>query len=151
MSEQNPRVGIGVFVFRGGKFLMQQRQGSHGEGTWSVPGGHLEFGESPEETAARETLEETGCRIANVAFGAVTNDVFADESKHYVTLWMTSDWESGEPTITEPEKCAAQTWADFDNLPEPLFLPWQQLMPSEFYESLKQRCLETKRGGEDEI
>lgn len=39
MTENRPKVGIGVFVFRDGKFVMGQRRGSHGEGSWSIPGG----------------------------------------------------------------------------------------------------------------
>jgi 8-oxo-dGTP diphosphatase len=70
MKENNVRVGIGVFVFKEGKFLMQKRQGSHGEGTWSCPGGHLEFGESFKDTARREVKEETNLEIDNVRFGA---------------------------------------------------------------------------------
>lgn len=121
---------------------MGQRRGAHGAGSWSVPGGHLEFNESPEETAIREVREETGLEIGNVSFAAVTNDVFADEGKHYVTLWMKSDWVGGEPTITEPDKFVEQAWVDFDSLPDPLFLPWQQLLTSEFIESLKAKSKE---------
>ena len=141
MTDANPkvRVGIGVFVFKDGKFLMQQRQGAHGAGSWSVPGGHLEFGESFEDTARREVKEETGLEITNVRFGAVTNDHFADESKHYVTVWMLSDWSSGKEYITEPDKCLKQEWHTFDDLPEPLFLPWKQLLASEFMEKIKQQ------------
>lgn len=67
-SLNRPQIGVGVFVIKDGKFLMGQRRGSHGEGTWSVPGGHLEFGESPESTALREVFEETSLKIANIAF-----------------------------------------------------------------------------------
>jgi len=116
---------------------MQRRQGSHGEGTWSVPGGHLEFGEAFEVTAEREVIEETGLKIANVAFAAVTNDIFTEEGKHYVTVWVKSDWKEGEPTITEPDKCTEQRWVTFDTLPEPLFLPWKQLLDSEFIDDLR--------------
>lgn len=145
MSEVHPRIGVGVFVFRDGKFLVQKRQGSHGEGTWSVPGGHLEYGETPKDTSHREVLEETGCEIENVRFAAVTNDFFKSENKHYVTWWTMSDWKSGEPYITEPDKCVAQAWTDFDNLPEPLFLPWQQLLNSEFIENIKQELKRSKQ------
>lgn len=139
MAEKSlePRVGVGVFIFRDDKFLLMQRQGSHGEGSWSVPGGHLEFGETPEETAVREVREETGLEIANVAFAAVTNDIFQQENKHYLTVWMKSDWVSGEPRITEPDKCIDQRWVSFDTLPNPLFLPWEQLLKSEFIELLR--------------
>ena len=88
MSNPNVRVGIAVFIFKDGQFLMMQRQGSHGTGTWSVPGGHLEFGESFEDTARREVLEETGVEITNIRFGGVTNDVFESDGKHYVTIWL---------------------------------------------------------------
>lgn len=138
MSKNNVRVGIGCFVFKNDKFIMQQRQGAHGEGSWSVPGGHLEFGESFEDTARREVKEETNLDIKNVRFGAVTNDYFADEDKHYVTVWMLSDWDNGKEYITEPNKCTAQAWHDFEDLPDPLFLPWQQLLRSEFIEKIKQ-------------
>lgn len=140
-----PRVGVGVFVFKEGKFLMGQRRGSHGEGSWSIPGGHLEFGETPEETAVREVREETGLEIARVSFAAVTNDIFKEDNKHYITLWMVSDWESGEPVITEPDKYIDQQWVDFNSLPQPLFLLWNQLLQSEFIDPLKTALEATKR------
>lgn len=106
---------------------MQQRFGSHGEGTWSVPGGHLEINESWEDCAAREVFEETGLHITNVRLLTLTNDIFAAD-KHYISIWMQSDWLSGEPSITEPDKCKAQSWNTFKDLPSPLFEPcWQNL------------------------
>jgi 8-oxo-dGTP diphosphatase len=137
MEKPHVRVGVGVFIFKQGKIAFLQRKGAHGPGTWSVPGGNLEFGESFEDTARREVLEETGLHIKNVHFGAVTNDIFEEENKHYTTVWMVSDWESGELENKEPEKCAAVMWCDFDTLPEPLFLPWKQLLASEFLEGIK--------------
>lgn len=139
MTDSIVRVGVGVFVCKDGKFLMQQRHGAHGAGTWSVPGGHLEFGESFEDTARREVLEETGVRIKNIRFGAVTNDRFTSENKHYITVWMLSDWAEGEARITEPDKCLAQAWHTFDDLPKPLFLPWNQLLSSDFIAAIKQQ------------
>lgn len=128
MDKKTPRVGIGCFVWKDGKFLMGRRQGSHGAGAWSVPGGHLEFGETWAECAAREVLEETGIVISNISFLAATEDFFAADDKQYTTIWMKSDWKSGEPTITEPDKWIDQQWRTFKTLPEPLFEPcWQNL------------------------
>jgi 8-oxo-dGTP diphosphatase len=138
------RIGIGVFVFKNGKFLMGRRRNAHGDGTWSIPGGHLEFGETFEDTAKREVLEETGLAIKNVRFGAVTNDYFRDEGKHYVTVWVLSDWESGKEHITEPDKYVDMEWRDFDTLPEPLFLPWQQLLSSQFIDSMKDELTKSR-------
>jgi len=132
-----PRVGIGVFVVRDGKFLMGHRKGSHGSGTWSIPGGHMEFGESFEQTARREVMEETGLSIDNIRFAAVTNDVFADDNKHYISVWLLSDAAVGEPAITEPDKFVDQQWIDIDALPDPLFASWNELLKSEFIDTIK--------------
>ena len=137
LYEQKPRVGLGVFVFHQNKFLMGKRQGSHGAGSWSLPGGYLEFGESLAEAAAREVREETDLVIKNVRFKAVTEDHFFEEGKHHITIWMLSDYERGQATIKEPDKFIDQDWFDFNTLPTPLFLPWQNLMRSEFFASIK--------------
>lgn len=57
-------------------------------GTWALPGGHLEFGESFEICAEREVLEETGLKITDVHFLTAVNSVMEDENKHYVTIFM---------------------------------------------------------------
>lgn len=126
-----PSVGIGVFVYKDGKFLMGRRIGKHGKNTWSVPGGYLEFGESWEDCAAREIMEECGVAIGEVQFLAAVNNVFQDENHHSVTIFMTSLWQSGEPKIVEHDKFVDVGWFSFDNLPEPLFLPMQELQKSE--------------------
>lgn len=123
-----PRIGVGVFVLRDGKFLMGLRHGSHGADTWSLPGGHLEWNESFEDCATREVAEETGLTIARIRHLAFTNDRFEKEQKHYVTLFVTADWSSGEPAIVEPDKCKEWRWVDAQTLPQPLFLPMQNLV-----------------------
>lgn len=122
MSKE-PRVGVGVFVWKDGKFLMGKRRGSHGPNTWSVPGGHLELNESWEECAKREVLEETGMEVGNIRFLAATNDIFTQDNKHYITIWVECEWKSGQPTITEPEKWIDHQWRTFKTLPSPLFEP----------------------------
>jgi 8-oxo-dGTP diphosphatase len=126
--QDRPGIGIGVFIWRDGKFLMQQRIGAHGAGTWSIPGGKLDFGESWEACGAREVFEETGVVISNIRFLAVTNDIFEQENKHFVTIWLESDWAENEPKIKEPNKLTAFDWYTLDDLPTPLFEPcWQNL------------------------
>lgn len=125
---RHPRVGIGVFVWRDGKFLMGRRLGSHGAATWCLPGGHLDFGESWEDCAKREVLEETGLVVNNLRFLTATNDIFSEDDRHYATIWMESDWQSGEPAILEPEKMTDWQWFTFQELPAPLFEPaWRNL------------------------
>lgn len=124
---KRPAVGVGVFVWRDGKFLMGQRDGSHGAKSWSVPGGWLEFGESFEDCAVREVLEETGVKIKNIKLVAITNNIFKKEKVHSITVWLESSWVDGEPQLLEPHKFKNQEWYDFHSLPEPLFAPWKEL------------------------
>ncbi|GAA2331355.1 nucleotide triphosphate diphosphatase NUDT15 [Dactylosporangium salmoneum] len=139
MDQGQPRVGVGVFVVRDGQFLMGRRRGAHGAGTWSVPGGHLEYGESFEDAAAREVVEETGLEVGGLRVAAVTNDVFAAEGRHYVTVWMVGECPDGEPEILEPAKFVDQGWFGFEHLPEPLFLPWVQLLSSPFLTDVRRQ------------
>lgn len=131
-KDRRPKVGVGVFVIKDSKILMLKRKGAHGEGTWSIPGGHLEFGEDPEQTASREVLEETGVSIKNIRKGPYTNDIFEKEDKHYITLFMLSDYESGEAEVKEVDFSEAVEWRNSDNLPAPLFKPLENLLKTGF-------------------
>ncbi len=121
--EKIPQVGVGVFVLRDSRILLGQRRGSHGMGTWALPGGHLEFAETVEACARREVEEETGIVVGEVRPGPFTSDVFEREQKHYVTLFVIAHWVSGEAELREPAKCAGWGWFDWAAPPEPLFAP----------------------------
>jgi 8-oxo-dGTP diphosphatase len=127
VSDARPNLGVGIFIWKDGKFLMGRRVGKHGRGTWSVPGGYIEFGESFEEAAKRETEEETGLKITNLKFMSATNNLFPEEQKHTVTIFMSSDWQSGEAQATEPDKFVDLGWFTFETLPDPLFVPVAEL------------------------
>ncbi len=131
-SAAAPRVGVGVIVLRDGLVLIGQRLGSHGAGTWALPGGHLEFGESVEDCARRELLEETGLEIDAVRAAPYTSDVFAEGAKHYVTLFVLAESRHGEPQAGEPDKCAHWVWCRWAELPAPLFAPLETLRRSGF-------------------
>ena len=129
---KQPRVGVGVILRRGDTVLLGRRRGTHGEQTWSFPGGHLEFGESILDCARRETGEDTGLEPLSFATGPYTNDVFTAEGLHYITLFVIGDCPLGEPRLLEPDRCEAWQWFEWDNLPSPLFLPIQNLLRQGF-------------------
>ncbi|ARR46269.1 ADP-ribose pyrophosphatase [Vibrio campbellii] len=122
------RVGVATIILRDGAILLGERIGSHGANTWATPGGHLELGESIEDCAKREVLEETGLIVDSIEKFTFTNDIFEKEGKHYVTLFVVASSASGEPQVTEPDKCKQWKWCRLDDLPEPLFLPLINLL-----------------------
>ena len=120
MENNHPKVGVGVMLFKDGKVLLTKRKGSHGAGMHSFPGGHLEYMESFEECAQRETKEECGLEIKNIRFLYLTN-VTKYAPKHYVHIGMIAEWAGGEPQTMEPDKAEEWKWYALDELPEPLF------------------------------
>lgn len=121
------RVAVGILVIRDGLILLGKRKGSHGAGTWSAPGGRMEFGETIQECARRELREETGLEMNAVSFGPCTNDIFHQERQHYVTFLLIARNTAGMPANLEPHKCEGWSWHAWNQLPEPLFLPMQNL------------------------
>eukprot|EP00239_Pterosperma_sp_CCMP1384_P009580 CAMPEP_0197860640 /NCGR_PEP_ID=MMETSP1438-20131217/36146_1 /TAXON_ID=1461541 /ORGANISM="Pterosperma sp., Strain CCMP1384" /LENGTH=143 /DNA_ID=CAMNT_0043477583 /DNA_START=50 /DNA_END=481 /DNA_ORIENTATION=- len=129
------RVGVGVLLCRRGKVLVGCRKGSHGSGTYALPGGHLEVGETWEECARREVQEETAIALPHdkFSFAHVSNDIMKDDNKHYITIFMKADVpDDVEAENMEPNKCLGWEWADWPDLPSPRFIPLDNLLASGF-------------------
>ncbi|MBU1348756.1 NUDIX domain-containing protein [Patescibacteria group bacterium] len=124
MNQTQPLVGVGVMILKGDTVLLAKRRGSHGEGEYAFPGGHLEHLESFEACARRETTEECGIEIGNVRFQVVAN-IVGYAPKHYVHIGLVADWVSGEPEVLEPEKSEFWRWYPLDAPPDPLFEPYR--------------------------
>lgn len=120
---RRPHIGVGVMVWHGDRLLLGRRISAQSGHSWQFPGGHLEFGETVEDCAKREVEEEAGIKIRNIVPSGFTNDVFIDADRHYVTLFVSSEYDSGEPTVMEPDKCEQWRWFQWGHLPEPLFTP----------------------------
>ena len=117
-----PKVGVAVFVKnKHGNVISLRRKNAHGNGTWALPGGHVEAGEDPIDTCKREVLEEVGVQIENVCPLTFANVIFEEEDLHYVTLYYVADRKQGEPRILEPDKCDEVRWSCVFDIYEPRF------------------------------
>lgn len=118
-----PGVGVGVIILNNdGKILIQKRKGSHAQ-KYSIPGGHLDLGESFEQAAIREMVEELGIKIKDPKVIAVTNNLetFREEHVHHISIILLVKKYTGKAKIIEPEKCEELIWCDPKHLPQPHF------------------------------
>lgn len=144
MEQKNkPRVGLGIIVVNNdGKILIGKRKGSHAP-YFSIPGGHLDQGETFEEGAIREVKEETDLDIKDPKVIAVTNnlDTYRNEGLHYISIVLLAQNFSGVLKIMEPGKCEEWLWADPHNLPMPHFDASQRgiacYMENKFYKKFE--------------
>ena len=128
MHRRRSAWGVGILVLHEGHVLLGRRKGAHGAGTWSAPGGRLEYGETIEQCAARELMEETGLSARHFELGPYANDVFEDVQRQYVTIFVVARGIEGTPRNTEPDKCEGWVWFRWGGWPAPLFKPVQSML-----------------------
>lgn len=122
------KIGVNVFLIKDGRILLGKRIGKTGYGTWCLPGGHLEYGESLGDAAKRELKEETGITAENVEFLHIINDV--QYGDHYIHINFLAKNFEGEVKVTEPDKFSEWKWFSIDYLPENMFAGHQKFVPA---------------------
>lgn len=112
-------VGVTVLIVRNEQLLLGQRKNVFGHGTWALPGGHLENGESMKAAGKRELQEETGLIASDLEFVGLANT--PEGTAHHIQVGFLAKNVVGEPEVKEPEQCFAWQWFDLNHLPDPLF------------------------------
>ncbi len=96
-----PIVGIGVVVLKRDAVLLIQRGKPPNMGSWSLPGGAQELGETCEAAARRELEEETGLEVGELTLAACFDSIRHDEAGqihyHYTIIDYAARWENGDP------------------------------------------------------
>lgn len=124
-----PGLGVGVMILKGNKILLGLRNPDkikasselQGQGTWTMPGGKVEYMEKLIDAAKRELEEETSLKATKLDILCVSDDM--TDTAHYVTVGFIAREYSGEVKTMEPETILEWQWFDLDNLPENLYGP----------------------------
>ena len=112
------RVAVGAIVFKSNKVLLVRRGKPPAENQWAIPGGRVEVGETLQEAAEREILEETGVAIRALepvyTFDVIDRDVDGRVRFHYVIVDLTADYISGKPRAGDD--ASAARWVSSEEL-----------------------------------
>lgn len=126
-TTDQPALSMAVVV-ADGKLLMIRRSEREGDLLWALPGGAIEAGESPEEAAVRETLEETGLKVE--AFRLIGQRVHPKTGRDMSYAACTV--VGGEAHVADTDELDAVAWvtlAEIPNLvPYGLFGPVQEYL-----------------------
>ena len=129
MENKKIGVGFGVMVLDNNKILLGLRNEDpekadselHGEGTWTMPGGKLEYGESFEQGGIREVKEETDLNVGDIEVFCVQNE--KNEYAHFVTIGMIAKKYDGIVKTMEPDEITEWKWFSLDDLPSKIYFP----------------------------
>ncbi|MDE1906208.1 MAG: NUDIX hydrolase [Rhodospirillales bacterium] len=111
-----PKVGIGIVLLKDDEVLLIRRGKPPGVGSWSLPGGKQELGETAEETARRELREETGLECGKLVLVGHADSIHRDADGkiefHYTILDFAGRYIGGEAVAGDDVREVA--WAKAD-------------------------------------
>lgn len=124
------KVGVGVMVRNSkGEVLMGLRSklAKNEKGKWTFPGGELEFGETLEQCAAREAMEEYNIKVKPTKLLKVIDHILPEEGQHWVNPVFEAELVAGTPKLMEPHKIEKMGWFPINALPENITKNLKQL------------------------
>ena len=120
LGKTNWSQSVGGVCIRDGKVLLARHTYGAGKGMLIIPGGYVDFGETPEETLVREYMEETGItvkagRLIGMRFSAkdwyavfeaiyIEGDARSDENENDEVIWLEIDKALNDETVPDLTK-----------------------------------------------
>ena len=130
--KNKPHVGVGVIIKQNHKIILGRRLNQPMQDSWQLPGGWIDLGESPEQAVHRQLSMFRNLRFGESNFVTYTNNIF-DSELHSISLYFMVDClNEGQQKLITDQLNSEWFWADWNELPQPLFLPLQLLVDTEF-------------------
>lgn len=122
MSEPNIRNRVAVLIVEGDKILLVEHE-KYGKKYWLVPGGGVEYGETIEEAARRELMEECslGVRIGDLLF--ISETIPPDRHRHVINYYYEGHIVGGELRANPDRVLRDAQWLPIEDLPHLLLFP----------------------------
>lgn len=110
VAEHWPKAAVSVALFRGDAVLLIERSKGIRAGYWSLPGGHIEPGETALAAAARELIEETGLSgkidgLADIQ-DVIVRDADGRLQAHYLLAVFFGRWAGRDPVAASDARDA---------------------------------------------
>ena len=122
---QRPIVGVGVVVLRGAEVLLIRRGKPPKPGSWSLPGGAQELGETVFDTGRREVREETGIELHAIEHLTVVDMIERDERGdvryHYTLVDLVAIAETASRPRSGGDAAEARWWRLVEAMEMPLW------------------------------
>lgn len=128
VSASLPRLTAKTIILKGNKILMVKPKRGYNAGQWALPGGFVGYGETPEEAALRETVEETGVPCKIIRFLGTESRLGRTTSYHWHTFFYQAQLEH-ENFHPAPDEIEAVAWLEIE----------EALASVSFYEGLREK------------
>ena len=100
-----PELAVSAAIFRDGRVLVVRRAQAPAAGSWTLPGGRVELGETLVAAVTREVLEETTLAIRVKGLAGyremILEQAVEGRGRHFVILPFAAEWVSGEVKLNE--------------------------------------------------
>lgn len=124
---RNPVPTVDIIIeLRGGVVLIERANEPHG---WALPGGFVDYGESLEEAAVREALEETGLRVELQRQMHTYSDPARDPRQHTISTVFVA---TGHGELRAGDDARGAALFTEDTLPEELVFDHRQILEDYF-------------------
>lgn len=129
-----PGLGVGIMILKDNKVLLGLRNPNkekasselNGQGTWTMPGGKVNYMEKLKDAALRELEEETSLVATNLKLICISDDM--TDTAHYVTAGFLANEFTGEVKAMEPETILEWKWFDINDLPSNMYKPSKKVI-----------------------